>query len=87
MYSINRVSETITRMVSKLNGVDFCGLKSTGRHSIAVATRLIIILTYLVIIVHVLACIWIWIGVASYLFDNEKPPTWIYNEENGVNQE
>jgi hypothetical protein len=66
MYSINRVAEFITRFVFILNVNCF---KNSGRHTISVVTRLIIILAYLVIIVHVLACGWIWLGYATYLFD------------------
>jgi len=69
LYYIDRVSETITRYIGKLKGITLCGLKSTQSHSFDVFTRLFIILAYLMSILHVLTCLWIWIGNASYRFD------------------
>jgi len=69
LYYLDRVSETITRYIAKLNGVTFCGFKNTQRNTLDVFTRLFIILAYLTSIIHVLACLWIWIGNASYRFD------------------
>lgn len=42
----------------------------------------------LLLIIHVVACAWLWVGEAKYLPDaTEKPPTWIYHPQSGVNSE
>ena len=42
----------------------------------------------LFLIIHCVSCLWLYVGEARYLpEEDERPPTWIYNPESGLNYE
>ena len=88
LYYLYRVSEAVETFVYKFGGATICGYKNTQRQTLVVVTRMTNLFFSVISILHILACIWIWIGTANYLLvDREdKPPTWIYHPENGINE-
>jgi hypothetical protein len=41
----------------------------------------------LILLIHIIACLWLWCGNSPNNGIDEKPETWIYNSEDGLNKD